>query len=71
MLQGNFLCRYFKQTKMSFFPFTKSESRWAEQILPGEVDTTGRGEDVGKGHRKVNIVQTWCTHVCKWKNETS
>jgi hypothetical protein len=24
---------------------------------------------VGKGHGRVNMVQTLCTHVCKWKNE--
>jgi hypothetical protein len=25
---------------------------------------------VGKGCRRVNMVQILCTHVCKWKNET-
>jgi hypothetical protein len=34
------------------------------------VGTSGRREDVGKGCRRVTIVQTLCTHVCKWKNET-
>jgi hypothetical protein len=24
-------------------------------------------EDVGKGYRKVNMVQIPCTRVCKWK----
>jgi hypothetical protein len=28
------------------------------------------GEDVGKGCRRVNMVQILCIHVCKWKNET-
>jgi hypothetical protein len=25
---------------------------------------------VGKGYRRVNMVQILCTHVCKWKNQT-
>jgi hypothetical protein len=59
-----------KQTKMSFFSFTKSENKRAEQILRGGVGTSGRGEIMGKGHGRVNIVQILCTHVCKWKNDT-
>jgi hypothetical protein len=35
MSQGNSLHSYLKQTKMSFFSFTKSENRRAEQVLPG------------------------------------
>jgi hypothetical protein len=31
--------------------------------------TSERGEDVGKGYRRVDIVQILCTHVCKYKNE--
>jgi hypothetical protein len=27
-------------------------------------------EEVGKGCRRVNMVQILCTQVCKWKNET-
>jgi hypothetical protein len=30
MSQRNSLCSYLKQTKMPFFPFTKSENRRAE-----------------------------------------
>jgi hypothetical protein len=29
--------------------------------------TSQRGEEVGKGCRRVNMVQILCTHVCKWK----
>jgi hypothetical protein len=46
------------------------ESRRAEQVLPGGVDTNGTGEEVGKVCRRVNMVQILCTHVCKQKNET-
>jgi hypothetical protein len=35
--QGNSLCAYLLQTKMSFFSFTKSEDRSAEHILPGGI----------------------------------
>jgi hypothetical protein len=41
-----------------------------EQVLPKRVHTSGRGEEVGKGHGRVNMVQMLCTHVCKWKNVT-
>jgi hypothetical protein len=30
------------------------------------VGTREREEDVGKGYRRVNMVQILCTHVCKW-----
>jgi hypothetical protein len=29
---------------MSFFSFTKSENRRAEQVLPGEIGTSGKGK---------------------------
>jgi hypothetical protein len=47
--QGNFLCSYLKQTKMSLFSFIKSENRRVEQVLPGEVGTSGKREEVRKG----------------------
>jgi hypothetical protein len=34
------------------------------------VSTSGRGKDIRKRHRRVNMVEIFCTHVCKWKNET-
>jgi hypothetical protein len=33
------------------------------------VGTGGRGEDVGIGCRRANMVPILCTHICKWKNE--
>jgi hypothetical protein len=47
MSQGNFLCSYLKQTKMSFFYFTKSENRFCrggEGLVP--VGQGGCGEEV-------------------------
>jgi hypothetical protein len=35
MSQGNTLGSYLKETKMSFFSFTKFKNRRAEQVLPG------------------------------------
>jgi hypothetical protein len=51
---------------MSFF--SKMENRKAKQILG--VSISGKGEDIRRGYRRVNVVEMLCTHVCKWKNET-
>jgi hypothetical protein len=34
------------------------------------VDTSTRGENAGRGCRRVNMVHILCTHICKWKNDT-
>jgi hypothetical protein len=47
MSQGNSLCRYLKQAKISFlFPPTKSENReeWNSSCLGVGVSTSGRGK---------------------------
>jgi hypothetical protein len=61
--QGNSLYSYLKQ-KWHFFSFTKSEYRRAEQVLWWweRVGASGRGKKVGKGCRRVNIVQ-YCVHM--------
>jgi hypothetical protein len=71
MSQGNSQYSHLKQTKMSFFfSFTNSENRRAEQVLLGRVGTSGKGQKVGKGSGRANIVQILCMHVSKWKNDT-
>jgi hypothetical protein len=67
MSQGNSLCSYLsKKNKNVLFYFYKI----GEQVLfGGRVGTSGRGEEVGKECRRVNIVQILCTHVCKWKSD--
>jgi hypothetical protein len=71
--QGNSLWSYLEQVKMlysSFFFNTKLENRRAEQVLPEGTGTSGKGEEVGKWWRRVNMAQSLCTHVCKWKKGT-
>jgi hypothetical protein len=57
MSQGNSLCIYLKQIKMSFFfSFTKLENRRAEQILPGGKRRCGRAWE---GEYGANTVHTY------------
>jgi hypothetical protein len=58
MSQGNSLYSYLKQQK---YHFSKTEDRKVKQVLSG-VDTSGRGEDISKGCRRVNMVKILCTH---------
>jgi hypothetical protein len=42
----------------------------AEQVLSaGLIPVVGVGKDMGKGCRRVNMVQILCIHICKL-NET-
>jgi hypothetical protein len=70
--QGNSLCKYLKQAKLSFFflSLAKSKNRREEQILPGGIDTSRRGKDMGKGCKRVNMVQILCTHEWEWRKDT-
>jgi hypothetical protein len=54
---------------MSFFFFYKIGEQESRTGLAwgGGVGTSGRREEVGKGCRRMNMVQILCTHVCKWK----
>jgi hypothetical protein len=54
------------------FSSTKSENRSVEQVLPGvrELIPVGMGKVMGKGGRRVNMVQKMCKHVSKCKNDT-
>jgi hypothetical protein len=52
------------------FFFHKNREQEDSRVLSGGVVTSGREEDVGRGYRRVNMVQILCTHVCKLKNET-
>jgi hypothetical protein len=54
MSQENSLYNYLKQTKMSFFSFTKLESRRMEQVLSWGVGTSGGGCT----YEKMRLVET-------------
>jgi hypothetical protein len=52
---------------MSFF---QNQTIGRQNMSYLRVDTSGRGEDIKKRCRMVNIMEILCTHVYKWKNET-
>jgi hypothetical protein len=59
--QGNSLCSYLKQAKMSFlFPFLYKLGEQEGKTSPawGEVDTSGRGMRWGKDEYGTNTVHT-------------
>jgi hypothetical protein len=64
MSQGN---------KISLFFFFLLLQNWRtggknKSCLGGGIGISGRGDEVGKGHGRVNIVQILCPYACKWKN---
>jgi hypothetical protein len=42
--------------------FSKAQDRNVNQVLSG-VGISGRGEDIRKGWRRVNVAEILCTHV--------
>jgi hypothetical protein len=68
MSQGNQCITILKKQKCHFF-FHKIREQEGRTSLTWGVGTNRRGEDVGIGYRRVTMVQTLCTHVCKWKDE--
>jgi hypothetical protein len=61
--QGNSLCNYLNQAKMSFFSFTKSENRKVEQLLPlggrwYQWEGGGQEERAWEGEYGTNSVYT-------------
>jgi hypothetical protein len=56
---------------MSFFSFYKiREQEDGTGLTWSGVGTNGNGEEMGKGYRRVNLVQIMCTHVYKQNNGT-
>jgi hypothetical protein len=58
--QGNSLCSYLKQAKMSFFSFIKLENRRMEQVLPDwyQWEEGGGWERVWEGEYSANTAYT-------------
>jgi hypothetical protein len=52
---------------LSFFSSTGGQNRSCPW---GRIGTSGRGEVVGKGGRRVNTVQKTCAHACNCNNDT-
>jgi hypothetical protein len=73
MPQRNQCIAMLNKQKCLFF-FTRTENGRAEQVLLG-VGTSGMGENVGRGYRKIKMVKILCIHVHKnvyihiWNNE--
>jgi hypothetical protein len=71
MSPGNSLCSYLKKIYIYiYFLFYKTGEQESGTGPALRVGTRGRGEEVGKGCKRENMVQILCTHVCKWKNNT-
>jgi hypothetical protein len=71
--QGNSLHKYLylKQAKMSCFSFYLfSFFFYKIRKQKGRIGTSGRGEVLEKGGRRMNMVQKMCTHVSKCKKDT-
>jgi hypothetical protein len=70
MSQGNSLCSYLKQAKMSsFFSLFYKIEGLVGRTGPawgglGEGGTSRKGEEVGKVCRSMNVVKILCRHVC-------
>jgi hypothetical protein len=70
MPQGNSLCSYLKQEKMSFSFFYKIREQEGGTDPAGGFGTNRKVEELGKECKRVKMVQILCAHVYKWKNET-
>jgi hypothetical protein len=69
--EGNTLCSYLKQAKMSSIFFSYKSGKQDGGTGPAWVSWhQWEGEEVGKGCKRVNMVQIKCTPVCRWKNDT-
>jgi hypothetical protein len=68
MSQGNSCVAILNKQKCLFLNKIGEQEGRTEPVWGNS--TSGSGEDVGIGCRRVNIVQKLCTHVCKRKNET-
>jgi hypothetical protein len=60
MSRENPLCSYLKHIKMYFLKNREHEDKTG--LFLG-VGTSGRGEDIRKGCRRVNVVEMLCIHV--------
>jgi hypothetical protein len=72
--QGNALCNYLKQPKLSYFFFfifsyMKLENRKVKQVLPGGIGTSERGRWWGNCEG-VRISYKYCAYIYENENDT-
>jgi hypothetical protein len=68
-LLKNMSCFSFYLFSFSFYKIGEQEDG-TSPAQGGRVSTSGRGEVIGKGCRRVNTTQEICTYKCKCKNDT-
>jgi hypothetical protein len=72
MSQRNSLIAILNKQKCLFFFLLKNQriGKQNRSRCGGRgIGTCGRGEDIRKGCRRVNMVEILGTHVSKWKND--
>jgi hypothetical protein len=53
-----------------FFFFYKNGEQEGKTGSGWGIGTSGSGEGIKKGCKRVNMMEMLCTHVCKWINGT-
>jgi hypothetical protein len=67
---GKLCTAILNKQKCYFFFFYKIREQKGRTGPVWGTGASGKGEDVGKGCRRVNMAQILYIHICKWKNET-
>jgi hypothetical protein len=70
MSQGNSLCNYLKQKKMSLFYKTGEQKGKTGPVWKWGDWYQWEGEDIRKEYRRMNRVEILCTQIRKWKNDS-
>jgi hypothetical protein len=70
MSQENSCVTILNKQKLSFFFLFKIRDQKGSIGPVWGVGINGKGDDMGKGCRRVNMVKILCIHMCKWENET-
>jgi hypothetical protein len=56
--------------KCLFFFFLQKQRTRQKNVLSVRIDSSEIGGDIRKGIWRVNMLEIFCTHVCKLKNKT-
>jgi hypothetical protein len=55
---------------MTFFSYKNKEREGKTCPVWGDEKRKKKREDIRKVDWKMDMVEIFCTHTCKWKNET-